>query len=127
MFEWLNQTQEVVKTAVREQNPTVYKTLVQSLVQEEINERIDLVTKAMGVLKMRSKELNGLRPDSKLMDQEGKVIQEGFTQDQFNKRKKLVETVNNLEKALSEAINDANYENLKKVLGNMPKETNVNN
>lgn len=127
MFEWLNQTQEAVKTAVKDQNSTVYKTLVQSLVQEEINERIDLVTKAMSALKMKSKELNGLRPDSKLMDQEGKIIQEGFTQDQFNKRKKLVETVTNLEKALSEAVNDANYENLKKVLGNMPKETNASN
>lgn len=122
MFEFLNKTQEEVKKSVVDQNNIVYSNLVNSLVQKEIQERTELVGKAVESLKTKSRELNNCRADSKLLDQEGKVIQEGFTQEQLNKRKKMVDTINNIEKALEEAITNANYENLKKVLGNLPKE-----
>jgi len=107
---------ESISKKIKESNPEVLTGLINTLVQEEVSKRKDVVKKGIEKFEELEKAFKKMKPDNVVLNGEGAEIQAGWTKgglENFNKAKKELETLNN---AIGSAINDANYEPISKII-----------
>lgn len=96
---------------------TIRSRVVDQLVEEEIGRRADLLAKVFAVREQTARDLDKLRPDQVFYNDKGEKVNETFSKAKFEERKKATEKLGKIDKALDKAINEANYEDLKKWAG----------
>jgi len=107
---------ESISKKIKESNPEVLSGLIDTLVQEEVSKRKDMVKKGIEKFEELEKAFKKMKPDNVVLNGEGAEIQAGWTKgglENFNKAKKELEALNN---AIGNAVNDANYEPLLKIV-----------
>lgn len=105
-----------IKAKLIEDNSQVRDLYITQVVQAKVIERVALVQKAMAELSSQKKELDKAKADDVKYDIEGKVIQEFYTKELIEKRKKINEKLSKVEKALSKALETADYSDLENIL-----------
>ena len=107
-----------IKTTIKDQNPEVRIAVVDHYVKTEIDNRVALVIKGMDNLKELNREMKKIqKPGVEEYDENGKVIRTAFTKEGSKAIKEHKEKIAKAEKALTAAVNDGDYELLKKVTG----------
>lgn len=82
---------------------TVVDKVVDSLVEKEVERRAGALTAAMDLHKNTLKELNKVRPDVKMFDEDGKPVHEGYSKEKLEERKKLVAKIEKIESTIAKA------------------------
>lgn len=95
---------------------TIRRKVVDHLTNTEIMRRTDMLVKAMDVRYEAEKELSKIKPDSVAYDEGGAKHHELFTKAKVDERKKCKEKLAKIDKAINKAINDADYDSLRKIL-----------
>jgi chaperonin cofactor prefoldin len=108
--------QQVVKTRLVDQNPSVKESYIQKQVDAKIQSRIQLVEKAINSVAEATKELRKIKPDQVFYGVDGKVIQEAYTKELLDKKNKLVEKIEKIENALTKALEEADYSKLEELV-----------
>ena len=93
---------------------TIRGRVVDQLVEEEISKRADLLAKVFAVREQTNRDLDKIRPDQVSYNDKGEKVSEFFSKAKFEERKKATERLGKIDKALDKALNEANYEELKK-------------
>ncbi len=108
--------QSEIKTKLLEQNPQVRESYIQQEVQAKVAQRVGLVQKAMVELATQRKELEKAKPDDVKYDVSGKIVQEFYSKEVIEKRKKFVERTAKVEKALTKALETGDYTELENLV-----------
>lgn len=110
---------ETVAEKIAALGPQVHEAVASALADQVKEKRVKAVLTALNLKEEKEKELKKIKPEQ-TFDAEGKVVSEFYTKPNFEARKKVVETVAKIEKALNEALDPEkpNYENLFKVVQN---------
>lgn len=103
---------EQVADKLKNSGSDVASGVVDTLVNEEVEKRKGLVLKAIGVLENKEKELKKIKPDLVALDGEGKTVSENWSKGQLDKRNKLQQSIDKLNKALNNALENNDYEQL---------------
>lgn len=90
--------------------------VVSHLAEQEVENRKNLILKGLAKRDERSREIQKMRPDTVTYTAEG-AKQEVFSKDGFEKRKKAQEELEAIDKAIGKAMDEADYEPLKKITG----------
>lgn len=77
---------------------------------------MELVKKAMIELATQKREMDKIRPDDVKYDLDGKLVQELYSKELIDKRKKSSEKSQKVEKALTKALVEADYTDLENIL-----------
>lgn len=107
---------ESISKQIKDLNSTVAEGVISSLVSVEIEKRKEMVRKAVIQYEELEKSLKKIKPDNISYNEKGEEITAGWTKvglENFNKSKKELE---NLNKAIENAIVTANYEPLSKLV-----------
>lgn len=107
---------EAISKKIKEYNPIVVEGIIETLAQEEIARRKNLVRKGIEKFEELEKGLKKMKPDNVAYNEQGEEISSGWTKaglDAHTKTKKELETLNN---ALDNAINSCNYEPLSNII-----------
>jgi hypothetical protein len=110
---------ETVAEKVAGLGPVVHEAVATALADQVKEKRVKAVLTALNLKEEKEKELKKIKPEQ-TFDGEGKVVSEFYTKPNFEGRKKVVEALAKIEKALNEALDptNPNYENLFKVVQN---------
>lgn len=92
----------------------IRKRVVDALVEEEMDCRTDLLTKALARRKAQAKEVEKIKPDQEGFDVNGKVISQSWTRAKLVERTKAIKALSSIDKAINAAVNDADYNGVKK-------------
>lgn len=106
-----NEVKELVQTA------DIRSRVVASLVEAESASRADILSAALIERKKLEGEIRKVKPEVKTYDIDGNVTSETYTKQQVDDLKKLKDKLSKLDKELSKALTEADYEGLK----NLPK------
>ena len=101
---------------ITEQNPSVRESYITQKVQFKLSQRVELVKKAMIELATQKREMDKIRPDDVKYDLDGKLVQELYSKELIDKRKKSSEKSQKVEKALTKALVEADYTDLENIL-----------
>ena len=93
----------------------IRKRVVDTLVEEEVTNRADLLTKALAKRKAQAKELNKIRPDHCTFNEDGSPAQQQWSKAKLGERTKAEGVLAKIDKAINAAVNNADYEGLKKI------------
>lgn len=106
---------EEVKSLLEASVGKVKQRVLEAKVEEEINSRVELVTKALSELKTKNQELNKLvnKPDREEFDPSGTSLFKTWTKESVENMKKLRERIDKVENALDKALNSNKYDDLK--------------
>lgn len=105
-----------IKNRITEQNPRVRESYIDQEVQVKLSQRVELVKKAMIELGTQKKEIDKIKPDDIKYDFDGKVVQELFSKEVIDKRKKSMDRSLKIENALDKALIEADYTDLENIL-----------
>lgn len=94
---------------------TIRTRVVDTLVEEEIDHRAGLLTKALAKRKAQAKELNKIRPDQCAFNSDGTPAFEHFSKPKLQERQKATQNLAKIDKAIDAAILRADYEGVKKI------------
>ena len=110
---------ETVAEKIAGLGPVVHEAVAAALADQVKEKRVKAVLTALNLKEEKEKELKKIKPEQ-TFDGEGKVVSEFYTKPNFESRKKVVEALAKIEKALNEALDPEkpNYENLFKVVQN---------
>ena len=110
---------ETVAEKVAGLGPVVHEAVASALADQVKEKRVKAVLTGLNLKEEKEKELKKIKPEQ-TFDGEGKVVSEFYTKPNFESRKKVVETLAKIEKALNEALDPTspNYDNLFKVVQN---------
>jgi hypothetical protein len=99
--------------------PVVQEAVASALADQVKEKRVKAVLTGLNLKEEKERELKKIKPEQ-TFDGEGKVVSEFYTKPNFESRKKVVEAIAKIEKALNEALDPEkpNYENLFKVVQN---------
>lgn len=116
------QLQEGVKTviAAAQANGDIKNRVIAALAEEEIAKRAQILTAGLAAFKAATAELRKIKPDQKAYDADGKVAAETYSEANVKKLREARERVAKIEKAIAAAVNDANYDELKKFADSKP-------
>lgn len=89
--------------------------VVGALVEEEVGIRADLLTKALAKRKAQAKELDKIRPDHCTFNADGSPANQHWSKEKLKERDKALKALNKIDKAINAAINNADYEGVKKI------------
>lgn len=108
-----------VKTSVAEQqnNGEVRKRVIAQLAEAEIVKRTDLLAKAIAKREEQSKTIDKIRPDMVSYSDTGTVVAEHYSKAKADELKKARELLGKIDKAIDKAVNTADYEEVRKVVG----------
>lgn len=109
------QIRDEVKNKVK--TADIRSRVVATLVEAESASRAELLSAALVERKKTEAEIRKINPEVKTYDEDGKVLSETYTKQQVDDRKKLKDKLAKVDKEISKAITDADYEGLK----NLPK------
>ena len=105
-----------VKENINGRNNEVKDRIIKDLADKIIIERTQLLSKVLEKRKEADKELKKInRPDQTQYDGNGKEIGSSYTKDLIDKIRKAREKLNRIDKAIKKAIEEANYEEIKKL------------
>ena len=107
---------ETISKKIKEANPEVLIGLIDTLVQEEVSKRKDMVKKGIEKYEELESSYKKMKPDNVTYNQDGSEASKLWSKDaldKFNKAGKEIESLNN---ALNSAINEANYVPLSKIV-----------
>jgi hypothetical protein len=110
---------ETVAEKVAGLGPVVHEAVATALADQVKEKRVKAVLTALNLKEEKEKELKKIKPEQ-TFDGDGKVVSEFYNKANFEARKKVVEALAKIEKALNEALDptNPNYENLFKVVQN---------
>jgi len=89
---------------------------VDQLVDEEAKVRTNLIVKALSERRKAEQDVRKTKPDNTTYDAEGNVKEESFTKAKIDELKKIKERIAKIDKSLTEAIDKADYKELKNLL-----------
>lgn len=92
---------------------TIQSRVVSYFADEKINERVNLLTKALKSREDKWKEFQKLKPDMVFFTDNGQE-EPRWSKDGLKKRQELEKALNKMDKAINRAIESADYEGLKK-------------
>jgi hypothetical protein len=104
-----------VQDRVKESSEQVRNELIEKLVKRTVDDRVTTLDTAIDKRKALETEIKKIKPDIKNFDTEGKV-QLSYNEQTWNKLKQAKEKLEKFDKALVEAMEKGNYDNLKKVM-----------
>lgn len=106
-----------VKEGVKTQQDAgaVRNKVIETLVNQEVSRRSDLLLKSLEVRKAAQKELDKIKPDIKYHDGDGKMVAEHYSPAVSKSLKTAKEKLAKIDKAIGQAVNEANYDELAKV------------
>jgi hypothetical protein len=110
---------ETVAEKVAGLGPVVHEAVASALADQVKEKRVKAVLTGLNLKEEKEKELKKIKPEQ-TFDGEGKVVSEFYTKPNFEARKKVVEALAKIEKALNEALDPTspNYDNLFKAIQN---------
>lgn len=112
-----------ISDQVKVSKDKVCQRLVDQRVEAELDKRAELLDKALTLHSSAIKEQRKLeKPDVKVHDAEGKVVREGFSSALTKKRSEAKAKVLKIEKAISAALDDADWGQLSNLKGQESKE-----
>lgn len=94
---------------------SIFDGVVETLANEEIRKRTDLVLQTIKKINEIKSDLAKIKPDNTSYDIEGKILQQSYTKDTLEKKKKLTEHHDKLSNALDKAFNETDFSKLKDV------------
>lgn len=106
----LKETSEAINNASGE----IRKRVIDHFAGQKIDERVDLLTRALKNRDDKWKEIQKMRPDQVQYDESGKEVNSFWSKEQSEKRKGLLKSLNKMDRAINRAVNDADYEGLRK-------------
>lgn len=104
---------EIVKT--KQESNIIRKRVIEALVEEEIANRADLLTKALAKRKAQNSELSKIKPDLCSFNVDGSPANYHWSKAKLGERDKALKALNKIDKAINAAINNADYEGVKKI------------
>ncbi len=109
--------QDDVKDAIKvhQQSGAIRKKVIEALVEEEVSTRADLLTKALAKRKAQAKELDKIRPDHCTFHGDGTPAQQQWSKAKLGERAKAQKVLSKIDSAINTAVNNADYEGLKKI------------
>jgi len=99
----------------RQDSGVIRKRVVEALVEEEVTTRADLLTKALAKRKAQQKELDKIKPDHCTFNEDGSPAQQHWSKAKLGERAKAAKALNKIDKAINAAVNNADYEGVKKI------------
>lgn len=116
-----------IKTEAKEQikakNATIRETVIERLVEAELDNRATILAKAIEDREKKDRDLKKIKPDNVVYDAATSEKKETYTAAKFEERKKAQEAINKLDKAIDAALAvDPNWDELKKQYGQSNKE-----
>jgi len=94
---------------------TVRQAVISQLVAGEIKRRVDLLTGALGKRDEAAKELEAIKPDVVAFTESGAKASENWSKDQLKRKTAATKKLGKIDKAISMALTQANFEEVKKV------------
>ena len=91
----------------------VIDSVVSQFVKEEMESRKNILIDALRVLDTRTEELSKIKPDQITYGPDGKVLNESFSKKVIDNKLKLEKQVEELNSAIKNAIDNADYKKLK--------------
>lgn len=88
--------------------------VVDALVEEEVTVRADLLTKVLAKRKAQQKELDKIKPDHCTFHGDGTAADLLWSKAKLKEKQEAEKKLNKIDKAINAAINDADYEGVKK-------------
>ena len=109
--------QNDVKEAIKgkQEIGAIREKVVTALVEEEVNHRADLLAKALAKRKAQAKELDKIRPDQCTFNQDGSPANQHWSKSGLGERQKAEKTLAKIDKAINAAVQNADYEGLRKI------------
>ncbi len=103
------------KVNAEQNNGAIRNRVIHALSEIEIKRRQEILTKALAKRDEVAKELEKMHPDIKHYDEDGQEAGKYFSAEKMKARKNLVKQLGKIDKAINRAVNDADYEGLKKI------------
>ena len=94
---------------------TIRQKVVDHLTNAEVDRRTEMLVKAMAVREETAKDLKKMKPDQVQYEESGKISMTSFSKTKFDELKKCKDKLAKIDKAINRAINDADYDSLKKI------------
>lgn len=107
---------EEVATLVSDKSKGVKEQVVKALADKEVELRVSCTMACVDKLKEEKNKLNRLKPDTVFFGEDGKETKQ-FSKAKFEERKKLLETIDKLEKALELAFDKNDFQKVKELSG----------
>jgi len=106
-----------VKESIQDQQKAgeIRKRVVESLVEEEVANRAELLAKALAKRKVQAKELDKIKPDNVGLNADGSIAHEHYSKSKHAERQKVEKSLAKTDKAIDAAINNADYEGVKNI------------
>lgn len=106
-----------VKAGIQEKqkNGSIRQRVVETLVEEEVVRRSTLLAKALVKRNEQAKEVEKIMDLVGYLD--GSISMSSFSKAKYDELKKAKEQLAKIEKAIANAINEANYDEVSKVVG----------
>lgn len=107
---------EEVSALVSDKSKGVREQVVKTLADKEVELRVACVMACVDKLKEEKNKLNKLKPDTVFFGEDGKETKQ-FSKQKFEERKKLLETIEKLEAALTLAFDKNEFQKVKELSG----------
>ena len=95
----------LVKQRLDSSGEEVKNRLVDLMVEDELSKRVATLKVAIEKLQQLSKELRKVKPDQVVFDENGNAVQTGFSKNMLDAKRKLQDQVDQLDKAVDNAMN----------------------
>lgn len=105
-----------VASTLKSSSETVKKRLVDTLVEREVVNRVDMLDKALVRLKDAKKEFDKIKPDVDSFDADGKLVSSLYSKAKADERKKAGELKEKLEKAIDQALSGESFDKLRELV-----------
>lgn len=105
---------EAIAEKVAQSGPEVKKRVIDALAEDKIKKYTDLMIKGYTELDKLQVQFDKIKPDNKMFDTNGNVVQEGFSSSKNDERKNLTKRIDKLISALHVALEQNKFENLEK-------------
>ena len=116
----LDSIRDEASSVLKSSQNTVRERLITGLVEAELANRVKILQDGFARRDTASKDLSAIRPDNISYAQDGSKLQEGWSQPQLKKRNEAVQKLTKIDGAISKALNEANFEELKKIVSSKP-------
>ena len=100
-----------VAESLKSSAPVVRSRLVSALTERELSKRVDMLDKALVKLKELKKEADKIRPET-FVDLAGNKVEGNFTKANWETKKKAMEKLTKLEKAVEKAFAGEEFDKL---------------
>lgn len=94
---------------VKSAGPEVEKRVEDVFFERSMDKCVTILADLLEIHDKMKKDLNKLRPDHKILDVDDKIIQEGYTTNRSEERKKLIQKLETGQKAYDKAIKEGDY------------------